>query len=409
MGASGRFPAGAVLLAAFLVAPLLLDEVGLFKAGLVLIVAVGAMGLHLLVNWTGELSLAHAGLVGLPAFVVADLSSDHGISPILLLPVGALVGAVAGGVIGLPALRAKGLQVALVTLAAGIAIDRFFFTKDWLVGASGGVDVARPTLGPLEFTTQRALYAVVALGVAGAVGALAVMWRSKLARALLWAKADPQAASAFGIPVARYKVLAYCLAGAFAGFAGGMTALWVQRLTPKAFPFTLSFTYLIIVVLAGRGFVGGVIVAAVLIEGGRLFSGGAATLVAYGGPLMLITVLTRYRAGLNGIGERLMTELRRPTLVAGVAAVVAGFAAIGLAWYHAGNTDQVWIQNQEILSGGVGGLALVVTGAALLIRDAVTRSNQELGDRLEAVLRDNGAMSTDPGGAERELGALARR
>ncbi len=104
-----------------------------------------------------------------------------------------------------------------------------------------------------------------------------------------------------------------------------------------------------------------------------------------------------------------MTELRRPTLVAGVATVVAGFVAICLAWYNAGNTDQVWIQNQEILSGGVGGLALVVTGAALLIRDAVARSSQELGDRLESVLRDVGGGGTDPGTVERELGALTRR
>ena len=91
--------------AALLVAPTLLGEATVYKLGLVLILLVGAIGLHLLVNWAGELSLAHAALVGLPAFVVATVSSGQGVSPIVLLPLGVLVGLVAGAVVGLPAIR----------------------------------------------------------------------------------------------------------------------------------------------------------------------------------------------------------------------------------------------------------------------------------------------------------------
>src|SRR5207248_22875 len=134
---------------AFVVLPAMLAEATVYKLGLVLIVVVGAVGLHLLVNWAGELSLAHAALVGLPAFVAAKLSADHNVSPVLLLPVAAAVGLIAGAVVGLPAIRARGIQVALVTLAAGVAIDRFFFTKTWLVGDGGGAHVSVPRLGPL--------------------------------------------------------------------------------------------------------------------------------------------------------------------------------------------------------------------------------------------------------------------
>src|SRR5204863_4287113 len=118
---------------------------------------------------------------------------------------------------------------------------------------------------------------------------------------------DPPAA--FGVPVARYRTLAYVLAGGFAGFSGALTAMWVQRLTPQAFPLTKSFTYLIVVALAGRGFVGGVAAAASIIEGGRLFLPNADALLTYGAPLGLIVTLTRYPTGLNGFGRRLADRL----------------------------------------------------------------------------------------------------
>jgi hypothetical protein len=77
-------------------------------------------------------------------------------------------------------------------------------------------------------------------------------------------------------------------------------------------------------------------------------------------------------------------------LVLGVVAILVGFLAIAVAWYHAGNTDQVWIQNQEIMSGGFGGLSLVLTGSALLIRDRMGRAQAVLVRNLQAIGRAPG-------------------
>src|SRR5205807_7881098 len=307
-GNSGRVALGAI---ALVLLPMLFGEATVYKLGLVLIFIVGAVGLHLLVNWAGELSLAHAALVGLPAFVVVKLSADHGLSPVYLLPVGLVLGLVAGGVVGLPAIRARGLQVALVTLAAGVAIDRFFFTKDWIVGGVAGAQAAVPRFGPVSFTTARSLYPVLGLLVVLSLAAAWAVYRSKLGRGFLWIKAHPDAAAAFGIPVARYRTLAYVLAGAFAGFSGGLTAMWVQRLTPQAFPLTKSFTYLIVVALAGRGFVGGVAAAASFVEGGRLFLPNADAILTYGAPIGLIVTLTRHPTGTNGLGRQPVDRLRK--------------------------------------------------------------------------------------------------
>ena len=371
---------GVIGSAAVVLLPLLLGEASVYKLGLVLIVVAGAVGLHLLVNWAGELSLAHATLVGLPAFVVAKLSADHNLSPIYLLPVAVGVGLLAGAVVGLPALRARGLQVALVTLAAGVAIDRFFFTRSWVVGPSGGSQVSTPTLGPVTFTTAKAMYPLLALLVLASIAGAWMIYRSRLGRGLQWVKAQPDAAAAFGVPVARYRAAAYALAGAYAGLAGGLTAMWVQRLTPEAFPLSRSFTYLIIVALAGRGFVGGVAAAAAAVEGGRLFLASSDALITYGAPAGLLFTLTRHPAGINGAGrqlvafakERTMQHAIRPLVAVGAVVIAVGFAAIGLAWYHAGNTSQVWVQNQELISGGIGGLALVIVGVTLIAYDRVT-------------------------------------
>ena len=398
MTISRRSLAAVALSSGAVVLPLLLSEANVYKLGLVLILFVGAIGLHVLVNWTGELSLAHAALVGLPAFVVAKLSAEHGLSPVGLLPVGLLVGLVAGVVIGLPAIRARGLQVALVTLAAGVAIDRFFFTKTWLVGDGAGADVQVPTLGPLTFATARALYPLLALLVIGSVLVVWCLQRSKVGRALLWVKAQPDAAAAFGVPVARYRTAAYGLAGAYAGFSGGLTAMWVQHLTPAAFPPAKSFTYLIVVALAGPGFVAGLAAAAAVVEGGRLFLPNADALLAYGAPVGLVVTLTKYRTGLNGLARASLAriaarrkEVHMPARVRlmpliGVIAVALGFVSIGVAWYHAGNTSQVWIQNQELISGGVGGLALVVIGAATLVVDQIAQWRAAEASRFEQLL-----------------------
>jgi branched-chain amino acid transport system permease protein len=385
-GSLGGWWAKAPVALPLLLLPLALSEASVYKLGLVLIVVVAAIGLHLLVNWAGELSLAHAPMIGLPAFVVAKVSADHGISPVVLLPLAIAVGVVAGAVVGLPAIRARGLQVALVTLAAGVAVDRFFFTKDWLVGDVSGAHVSQPTLGPVDLRTAKSMYPLLLVCVALAIAAAWAVYRSKVGRGLLWVKAQPDAAAAFGVPVANYRALAYVLAGAYAGFAGGLTAMWVQRLTPAAFPLSLSFTYLIIAALAGRGFVGGVVAAAAIVEGGRLFVASGDALITYAAPIGLIFTLTKQQAGLNGMGRQLKERIMklalpaRPLITAGVVALALGFAAIGLAWYHAGNTNQVWIQNQELVSGGIGGLAMVILGVGLVITDRLT----ELAKRLNA-------------------------
>lgn len=295
---------------ALLEIPQQLSESTIFNVGNVLIFAVAAMGLHLLVNWAGELSLAHSTFVGFPAFCVGALSVKWDVSAILLIPIGIVVGATIGGIVGLAALRARGVQVALVTLAAGVAIEQFFFHREWLVGPAGGTYISTPTLLGAEFTTSKDLYVVVWVLFLASLAVMWMIWRSKVGRGLHWVKTHPSAAAASGIPIAGYRMMAYALAGAVAGLAGAMTTVWVQQLTPVTFPQSASFTYLLVVVLAGPGWVGGVLLASISLFGVPLFISTSAAFFNYLGPVSLILTLTSYKAGLNGFGRQLRDQLR---------------------------------------------------------------------------------------------------
>lgn len=294
--------------------PYTLSEANTFKVGLVLTTIVAAIGLQILVNWAGEFSLAHAAFIGLPAFLVAGISSDHHVSPIYLLPVALATGAALGTLVALPTLRTRGVQVALVTLTAGVAIDRFFFTKEWFVGQYGIAQVEVPSFAGQRLDTARALYPVLAfVAVMSCLGAW-MLFRSRLGRSFRWIKTNPDAASAFGMPVRRYRLLAFSISGAYAGLAGGLSAMWVQDLSPGSFPLTASVTYLLFAMLAGPGFIWGVVLSAGLFEIGRLFISGSGWFWLYAGPIGLIISLVRYPAGVNGMLRTFRRRIARRSL-----------------------------------------------------------------------------------------------
>lgn len=398
-GSAGRsgaaVPAAAATFLGLTGLGLLGGEAFAFKVGVVAIIFVAAIGLHILVNVTGELSLAHAALVGLPAFIVAQVSVRGDVSPIYLLPLGLAVGALIGALVGLPALRARGLQVALVTLAVAFAIERYLFRQAWLIGPPSGLVIPQPTLLGIGFDSNRELLPVMAAVVALAVLAASVLLRSRIGRALSFVRSSPDAAAAVGVPIAQYRLLAFGIAGAFAGLAASLYVVWVQQVSAPTFSITQSFFYLVVVVLAGRGGLGGLALSAGLLTGGQLLFADIGSFFDYAGPLALIANLALYRKGLNGAlrdlsqrrqsrrdqsARRPAMDQERPTvrlavpslsLIIGTSLVAAGFVAIALAWYHTGNTSSGFVHNQELISGGIGGLALVITGATLLLRDAL--------------------------------------
>src|SRR4051794_24752266 len=210
---------------------LLFDDNDLFKIGLILIFFVSAAGLHVLVNWTGELSLAQGSVLGLAALAVARLSIAYDLHPLLLVPVGAAVGFAAGLTLAAVAYRASGFYVAIVTLAGAVVIDRYFFTKDWLV-KGGSLTVTRFDIGGWELHTSKDMYPLLIGIVVLMVVFVRRLNRSRFARAMFKLRQHPEGASAQGVNVAATRALAYVIAGTLAGVAGGLSAMWIQSVSP---------------------------------------------------------------------------------------------------------------------------------------------------------------------------------
>lgn len=397
---------------------LLTSETTTYKFGVVAIVFIAAIGLHILVNTTGEVSLAHAAFLGIPAFAAARVSAEAGLNPVLAVPVAVGIGGLIGAVVALTALRARGLQVALATLAVAIATVQYLWVQEWLVGPPEGWAIPNPSVFGQELETSKSRTPVLVVLVVLAVAAGTGILRSKLGRALSLLRSSPDVAAAAGVPVAMYRALAYALAGAFAGLAGGAYVIWVQQVTPQAFPLQLGFTYLLVAALAGRGGLAGVAVAALIVQAGALFSFLPQSIALYVAPLALIVQITRFEGGINAslrdLRARIQTRFRSKTMdvtstsnegtasptaaevtgirlpaAVGTLMVVAGFGAIMLAWYNAGNTSQLWIQNQYIVSGSVTGIGLIITGCALLLRDALLTGSSIVRGRVALPASDS--------------------
>lgn len=249
-----------VLLAIFGFAAFLLATVSQTWANLIAqaaIYAIIGLSLNVILGYTGQVSLGHHGFVGLAAFVSAGLVSEQGQSFWFGLVAAVLVGAATAGVLGLVALRIKGLYLALITLTFGYVSANSIFEIPALTRGGQGMPAPRPN----GFETNRA-YAVLCIAMLAV--AIFVDWRivrSKIGRAILAVKQSEAVAASYAVNVTFYKAFAFILSGAFAGLAGSLFAHRVGVVVANNFRFDNALLWVLMVVVGGLGRRTGVVVA----------------------------------------------------------------------------------------------------------------------------------------------------
>jgi branched-chain amino acid transport system permease protein len=301
-----RWPALAILL---LIPPMWMGEFGTLVLATGAITIMAALGLHVLTHWAGQASLGHVAFQALGAFVTANLALRTHAPFWVAIPAAALGGVVASVVISLPALRIRGPYLAITTLAFGIAADRWLFRQVWLTGGSSGVLVPAAKLSGISLASSRSLYYVIVPSMVVMIALARAIGTSKAGRAFRAIRADEEVATTWSINVTAYKLLAFAVAGAFAGFAGGLQAYSLGIVGSLTFPVSLSIRYLAIVVIGGAGGIWGTVVAAAVF--GMLPSlqanlGRYATLAGALGILLVV----RFPGGLNGVGHRIRRQIR---------------------------------------------------------------------------------------------------
>lgn len=262
-------PLRRVALGAFVIALLLLPRLGSpFVLELVTqtaLAAIGALALHLLTGLAGQISLGHAGFIAAGAFTTAMLVESGWGSPLATIPAAALVGAGLGVAVGIPALRLKGLYLALGTLAMHYVVLYLAGELQTRWGSNTGYTIPPPRLLGLTFKGTVFWYYTLVL-IAGVVLLLSVnLGRSRAGRAFMAIRDREIAAASVGIHVARYKVLAFVTSSVITAVAGALFAYYRGFVSVEAFSLFLAVEYIAMVIIGGLGSALGAVLGAVFV------------------------------------------------------------------------------------------------------------------------------------------------
>ncbi len=252
----------AVLLAVLAILPLILPGYRIFTFNYMAIFVIVGLGMNILVGDTGQVSLGHAGFLAIGAFTTVLMMTEVGAPFLLALPVGGLVTALFGFLLGLPALRLQGPYLAIVTLGFGLAVTQII--GHWeLFGGHMGLVVPTATLGPISLSGDVSKYYLVV----GTALVLALCARNlsvtRVGRAFRAIRDSEIAAATMGVNVAYYKTLSFALSAAFTGIAGGLLAITTGFISPGDFHFLLSLMFLAMVVFGGLGSIPGAVLGSI--------------------------------------------------------------------------------------------------------------------------------------------------
>ncbi len=234
------------------------------------IFAVLALSLNLLLGYTGQLSLGHAGFFGIGAYATGLLTVKLEWSPWLGLAAATALPAAAGWVIGRLALKLRGAYFVLLTISFGGVMS--LVSVNWMDLTNGPlglpgvppVEIALPGLPVVSLRSKGAYYYLVLVAVVSSYLLCLALIRSRIGRALIALRENETLAESVGINGTHYLVLAALISAGMAGFAGGLYAHYTRFVSPEVFLFGYTVTMVIMVVAGGKGTLAGPIVGAVI-------------------------------------------------------------------------------------------------------------------------------------------------
>jgi branched-chain amino acid transport system permease protein len=320
-------PLLAAALAAPVAAAVLLAAPADLRLGLVrsLIGAVLCLSVVVVTGYVGQLSIAQMAFAGVAGFALSRLQHGWGV-PFPVAPLLAAAAAAAVGLLlGLAARRVRGVDLAVLTLAAGVAVDEIVFRNPALTGGLGGSPVPPPRLLGLDLgptspgaASPRLAFGLLVLVVLAACClAVARLRRGALGRRMLAVRANERAAASCGVDVPRTKVTAFVVAAFLAGLGGALLGYSQGSLSYESFGVFASLSVLAVAYLGGVASIGGALLGGLLVPGGVLAAGldsgaglGPDTQLLLSG-LALVAIAVLAPEGVAGFAQRLSARLRR--------------------------------------------------------------------------------------------------
>jgi len=244
--------------------PYLAPRYFLFTASLIAAHVVIAVGLNLLVGYTGQISLGHAGFVSIGAYTAGILAIRLGVPwPMALLGAG-VVAAGFGFLVGVPALRLTGPYLTIATLGFGIAVNQVLTNWEGLSGGRAGLFPPKLAIAGTRLRDAHIYYLMAALAALLVWGAVNLV-RSHIGRAFVAIRDSDIAAEVMGVNLTIYKTLAFAVSAFYAGIGGAMLAYLLGFLEPQLFTLFESIYYFSMIVVGGLGTIPGSILGAALL------------------------------------------------------------------------------------------------------------------------------------------------
>lgn len=254
----------AVLGLVLMAAPFVVSSYVLTQLSQIFIYSIVAFGLMLLAGFTGQLSLGHAAFLAVGAYTEAVLATA-GVPFLVSVPLSGLFAAIVGIIVGLPALRVKGLYLGIATLAFGTIIEEIIARAEPITGGNAGLMVPPINLFGLRFADGPAFYYLAFAFALGAGVILINLLRSPTGRAFVAIRDSEISAQSMGVNLAVYKTMSFAISAAFAGVAGALYAHNIRFLSPDQFTVVQSIELIMMVVIGGLGSVHGAVYGAIFL------------------------------------------------------------------------------------------------------------------------------------------------
>src|SRR5690606_20451889 len=250
-----------LLLVLLVLAPAWLSEYWLAQLTFILIYGIVGVGLMLLAGYTGRFSLGHGAFLGVGAYTETVLASMGWPFPLSLAAAAGLSAGV-GAVVGLPALRVKGIYLAIATLAFGFIVEEILARWESVTGGNAGKVVPTIDVFGWQADTAPSFYFVCLIVAVLATLAVLNLLRSPTGRAFVAIRDSEISAQSMGIHLAHYKTLSFMVSAALAGVGGALYAHQIRFLSPDQFGILQSIDLLLMIVIGGLGSIHGAFLGA---------------------------------------------------------------------------------------------------------------------------------------------------
>jgi branched-chain amino acid transport system permease protein len=261
----GRLSMFAGILLLFGVVPFISNAYTLYILNTIGIYAIAAVGLNLLIGYTGQISLGHGAFFGVGAYTAAILATKIGVPFLFTIPAAGIVTAFVGMVFGIPSIRLKHLYLTIATLAGQRILEYIFVQWESLTGGAEGISIPTANILGIDLGSDRVFFFVIFFCLAVMIWMAVNIIRTRYGRAFIAIRDNDQAAEGMGIPIFRYKLLSFAIGSFYAGIAGGLFAYYMMSITPEPFNLWLSIEYIAIIIIGGLGSIPGAVFGSVFI------------------------------------------------------------------------------------------------------------------------------------------------